>query len=163
MQFDMTTQTKSFLLYFLLFLTLHFGALYVGASLMGSPNSEWYQNLKRAPWSPPGFVFGLAWTTIMICVSLALAYTFPKVGKFKNYFILIIAFELIFNVLWNPLFFKMHLVGTALIDMFFLALFVFLLFRTVWIVNKKWAILVAPYVLWICVATSLNVYIWLYN
>jgi translocator protein len=156
-------KVKSFFLYFIIFLTLHFGALFVGAFLMGSPNSEWFNTLNNAPWMPPGFVFGLAWTIVMIFTSIALAYAFPKVGKFKNYFILIISFELIFNVLWNPLFFKMHLIGIALLDMLFLDLFVILIFRTIWIANKKWSLTVLPYLIWIFIATSLNFYNWLYN
>ncbi|NDH69532.1 MAG: tryptophan-rich sensory protein, partial [Gammaproteobacteria bacterium] len=44
----------------LLFFVLNFGALYVGALLMnGSPaTNEWYQQLDKAPWTPPGWFFG---------------------------------------------------------------------------------------------------------
>ena len=55
---------------FLIFLFLNFGALAVGALLMiEGPLDAWYQSLNKAPWTPPGWVFGFAWTTIMICYS----------------------------------------------------------------------------------------------
>ena len=40
------------------------------------PMTDWYINLNQAPWSPPGWVFGAAWTTIMICFSIYMAYLF---------------------------------------------------------------------------------------
>ena len=56
------------LLYTGLFLLLNFGALAIGSYFMNNgPQSNWYLTLNKAPWTPPGWVFGVAWTTIMIC------------------------------------------------------------------------------------------------
>jgi len=59
----------------ILFLVLNFGALAIGGLLMGASPIEnsWYQGLNQAPWTPPGFVFGFAWTIIMLCFSIYLA------------------------------------------------------------------------------------------
>ena len=66
---------KKKLSYFILFLLLNFGALALGSILMGGSPMEntWYQNLPKAPWTPPGYVFGVAWSSIMICFSLFMA------------------------------------------------------------------------------------------
>jgi benzodiazapine receptor len=49
------------------FLVLNFSALAIGSWLMNNgPITNWYMNLNQAPWTPPGWVFGIAWTTIMI-------------------------------------------------------------------------------------------------
>ena len=55
-------------LLFFVFLIVNFGGLYLGAILMGSsPGSNtWYNNLQKAPWTPPGYFFGIAWT-ILLC------------------------------------------------------------------------------------------------
>lgn len=54
-----------------LFFVLNFGALALGSYLMGEgPLGSWYTNLNKAPWTPPGWVFGASWTLIMICLSL---------------------------------------------------------------------------------------------
>ena len=61
----------------LLFLMINFGGLAIGSWLMDNgPMTDWYINLNQAPWSPPGWVFGAAWTTIMICFSIYMAYLF---------------------------------------------------------------------------------------
>jgi len=55
----------------ILFLVLNFGALAVASLFTGNGvASNWYQHLNKAPWTPPGWMFGLAWTTIMICFAL---------------------------------------------------------------------------------------------
>jgi len=61
------------------FLIINFGGLVFGSWLMNNgPQTEWYQALNKAPWTPPGWVFGAAWTTIMICFSIYLGYLFLK-------------------------------------------------------------------------------------
>jgi hypothetical protein len=43
----------------ILFLIINFGALGIGGLLLGNPaTNEWYQSLNKAPWTPPGWVFG---------------------------------------------------------------------------------------------------------
>ena len=62
----------------ILFLILNFAALGIGGYLSGSgAASEWYADLNKAPWTPPGWVFGVAWTSIMICFSIYMAYLWP--------------------------------------------------------------------------------------
>ena len=65
---------------FVLFLVLNFGALAIGGILMGASPIEnnWYQGLNQAPWTPPGFVFGIAWTIIMFCFSIYLMASIHK-------------------------------------------------------------------------------------
>ena len=55
----------------IIFLLINFAGLFIGGLFTGEGvPSDWYQNLNKAPWTPPGWVFGFAWTTIMICFSL---------------------------------------------------------------------------------------------
>jgi len=57
------------------FLVLNFGALGIGVLLMNNgPQDAWYAALNKAPWTPPGWFFGVAWNTIMICFSIYMAY-----------------------------------------------------------------------------------------
>ena len=51
-----------------IFLIINFTALALGGlfTSKGVP-SEWYIALLKAPWTPPGWVFGFAWSIIMIC------------------------------------------------------------------------------------------------
>ena len=61
-----------------LFLLINFGGLAFGSWLMNNgPMTDWYADLNKAPWSPPGWVFGFAWTTIMVCFSFYLGILWP--------------------------------------------------------------------------------------
>jgi tryptophan-rich sensory protein len=77
----------------LLFVIINFATLAIGSFLMDDgASSLWYKNLNRAYWEPHGWVFGVAWTTIMICFSIYLALILKElkinfsVSSFKNEF-----------------------------------------------------------------------------
>lgn len=90
---------------FIVFLVINFAALGIGGFFTGSGvTSEWYLNLNKAPWTPPGWVFGAAWTTIMILFSIYLAILWPEIEE-KRPLILLFGASWLLNVGWNPLFF----------------------------------------------------------
>jgi tryptophan-rich sensory protein len=148
------------------FLVLNFAALYFGSLLMGgSPaDNEWYISLKKAPWTPPGWLFGVAWTFIMICFSV---YMWKLAGELKgkqlSALYLIFAVQWVLNVVWNPLFFNWHLVLPALIVLMLLV--AVLVFLQINFADAKpiylWTIL--PYLLWLSIAFSLNFYVLIRN
>ena len=146
----------------LLFLAVNFGGLAIGSWLMNNgPLSNWYTNLQQAPWTPPGFVFGIAWTLIMICFSIYLGKLFTEDNTSKNRTIFLIQFVL--NVSWNFIFFNQHLVLFALINILLLTSLIFVYFfkRSSAVNNYKYLLL--PYMLWLCIAISLNLYILVHN
>lgn len=147
----------------LLFLIINFGGLAIGGWLMNNgPTSEWYTTLNQAPWTPPGWVFGVAWTTIMICFSIYLAYHFSilKGPKIKWLFTV----QVFFNVIWNYVFFNQHLVALGLFVIVSLSILIFYYFFTFKAGHlKKMRYLLLPYMIWLCIATSLNSYILIYN
>ena len=63
----------------IVFLTINFGGLAIGQVWTGDGvSSDWYTSLNQAPWTPPGWVFGLAWTTIAITFSLLMTSFYLK-------------------------------------------------------------------------------------
>lgn len=149
-----------------LFLILNFGALYVGALFMGgSPaENEWYNALNKAPWTPPGWVFGFAWTSIMILYSIYLSRVFKSLPKEKFKLAIGLFFiQWILNVCWNPIFFVHHALVLGCIFILLLML-VLLFFHVKFVKNKRIElVLILPYLLWLCVAFSLNLYVFLRN
>lgn len=152
---------KQFKLTFL-FLVVNFGGLAIGSWLMNEgPSATWYTNLNQAPWTPPGWVFGVAWTTIMISFSIYLGKLFLVENTKKM--TLIFAIQFILNVSWNYIFFNQHQVLLALIG---ISLLTALLFYYLFKLSKKvgnYKFLLLPYVIWLCIATSLNLYILIHN
>ena len=151
------------LLTFLLFFIFNFGALGIGGLLMGgSPAlNTWYNSQNLAPWTPPGWVFGAAWSSIMILFSIYMTLVWKKNPGKQNALIYFI--HLILNIGWNPLFFDFHLVLAGLVVL--VALFVVILLNHK--KNFNWLdwhfLLILPYCVWLCIAFSLNFYVLLYN
>lgn len=147
----------------LLFLVVNFAALGLGSifTSKGVP-SDWYMNLNKAPWTPPGWVFGAAWTTIMICFSFFMAYTVKQTDNIKLLIGLFIL-QWILNVAWNPVFFYYHQVLLGLLLIGALTVLVGYFLFHYWPDLKLKALFVLPYLVWLLIATSLNAYIWANN
>jgi benzodiazapine receptor len=146
----------------ILFLIVNFSGLAIGALLMNNgPLSKWYTSLNQAPWTPPGVIFGIAWTLIMILFSIYLGKLFSKEINQKNSILFL--FQLILNVSWNFIFFNMHwiLLGLVTIVLLTSVLFIYYLKFSTKVGNYKY--LLVPYMLWLCIATSLNLYILVHN
>lgn len=154
---------KSNLIKLLLFLGINFFGLYLG-SLFTSQGvqSQWYTDLNKSPFTPPGWFFGFAWTTIMICFAFYMTAAL-NITLNKRKLLLLFALQWLLNFLWNPLFFSMHYMTIAFIVILSLAFTIsYILFYYHKIMNWK-SLLMLPYFIWIYVANYLNLYTILYN
>jgi len=154
---------KTALLTLILFFGLNFGALYIGMFLSGEGAfSGWYQMANKAPWTPPGWVFGAAWTLIMVCFSFYMSVSMLK-SKNKKQLISLFSIQWILNISWNPIFFYFHNANLGLAVIVLLTALVGYIF----IFNRKkikyFSFLILPYFLWLVIASSLNGYIVIFN
>mgnify|MGYP000303446704 CR=1 FL=1 len=148
--------------YTILFIIINFCSLGIGSWLMGSgANSDWYLSLNKAPWTPPGWVFGVAWTTIMICFSIYLANLFLKSRNQKS--LLLYTIQVVLNISWSYIFFNQQLILFGLVVICSLTLLIFYFFEYEKKVVKKSRLLLFPYMIWLLIATSLNAYIYFFN
>jgi tryptophan-rich sensory protein len=146
----------------LLFLLINFSILYSGTLLMGEgASSNWYENLNKAPWTPKGWVFGFAWTFLMIFFAIYLAKLSTLVNSSKLMFIVLIQYFL--NLIWNFIFFNQQEIILGLIDIILLTILVVFIFIKNISVMKRYSLFILPYILWLLIATSLNLYIAIYN
>lgn len=146
-----------------LFLILNFAALFIGQYFTGpGVNSEWSQSLNKAPWTPPGWVFAVAWNIIMITYAFWLNSAWQS-GQSKFLWIILYSFQWILNVSWNPVFFYLQeaawalpilITLTGIVAGSFFLYYRYLGWKSIWIL---------PYVIWLPIAVSLNLYIVLYN
>ncbi|MFG6686015.1 TspO/MBR family protein [Mariniflexile sp. HNIBRBA6329] len=148
--------------YFFVFLIINFAALGIGVLLMkNGPQTEWYLQLNKAPWTPPGWVFATAWNSIMLCFSIYMAYLYKLLPNTKVKTLFTIQF--ILNVGWNYVFFNQHLITLGLIVILLLtAIITVFLYDFKKLLSYK-TLFILPYFLWLCIASSLNLYILLYN
>lgn len=147
----------------IIFLVLNFTALAIGGLFTNSGvSSEWYQQLNKAPWTPPGWVFGVAWSLIMVCLAVYMAYLLQTQIDKKTVIILFVI-QWILNVVWNPVFFNLHGIFLGLVCISFLTIIVAYVFFAYWKELNIKSLFVAPYLIWLLIATSLNAYIAINN
>ena len=147
---------------YLLFIFINFSALGIGIWLMNDgPKTEWYTNLNQAPWTPPGWVFGVAWSSIMLLFSVYMTYLIQL--DRSNKVLMLFSVQFVLNIFWNYLFFNKQEVFIALISITLLTALIFFLFFHYFKEFKKVSYLLLPYMIWLCIATSLNLYILIHN
>jgi tryptophan-rich sensory protein len=124
----------------------------------------WYQALRQPWWKPPDWAFGPAWTTIfaLAAASATIAWvTAPDAGARR---LMLVAFGLnaALNVLWSILFFQMQRPDYALVEVVALFASIVLMMAVVsrWAPRAAW--LLAPYLVWVAFAASVNLgVVWL--
>ncbi len=157
------SQSKHMIKQLIIFLVLNFGALAIGGlSTNAAVTGEWYLDLNKAPWTPPGWVFGFSWTVIMICFSIFMAFAWEAV-KDRKTLITLYVIQLILNIGWNPIFFNLKMVVLGLVVISSLTLLIFTFFGKYRKEVGGKVYLLVPYMLWLVIATSLNAYVLLYN
>ena len=68
----------------------------------------------------------------------------------------VFALQLILDGLWTPIFFGLHLIGVALVEIVMMWAAILLMIFTFWRVSKPAALLLLPYILWVSFAVLLN-------
>uniref|UniRef100_A0A0C9QWZ6 TSA: Wollemia nobilis Ref_Wollemi_Transcript_2310_1165 transcribed RNA sequence n=1 Tax=Wollemia nobilis TaxID=56998 RepID=A0A0C9QWZ6_9CONI len=129
-----------------------------------SPNSDYYKQLKKPWWNPPGWLFGLAWTVLYALMGVASWLVWVEGGFQKQARPLIIyGVQLIINLLWPPIFFGLHRIGLALIDICLLDVAVIVCLSAFRSVKDVAGFLLTPYLGWVLFATFLNYRIYTLN
>ncbi|MCY7279636.1 MAG: tryptophan-rich sensory protein [Sphingomonas bacterium] len=137
-------------------------AIVIAGSVMGVVfnsgfDNGWYAALQKPAFQPPGWVFGVMWTTLytMLGIALAAILNEPE-SKQRKLALSLFAAQLTLNFAWSPVFFGFGMIDLALvliIVMLLLAVATANLFRQIRPV-AGWLML--PYLLWLCIATALN-------
>jgi len=124
----------------------------------------WYASLAKPPFNPPNWLFGPVWSLLYVAMAIAawrvwrLRARAPVAGAMGLY-----AGQMALNFAWSLIFFGMHRIGAALIDILGL---LGLLAATAIVFWRRDAIagaLMAPYLAWVSFATVLNYAIWRLN
>ncbi len=141
--------------------------LFVGfGSTVWTINSipTWYASLNKPWFTPPSVVFGPVWTILYILmgVALFLVWRTPR-DRTRDTGIALFAAQLAVNVIWTFAFFGLEntLYGVlAIIPLWVLIAATIYQFYKV----DKWAsYLLVPYIVWVTIATALNIAVYLLN
>lgn len=130
---------------------------YFTATEIGS----WYTTINKPSWNPPNWIFGPMWTTLYILMGVAVGRIWHKSGQSEAFWLFVIQFVL--NLAWSFLFFYLHGIGTALVDIILLVLFLVFTIRAFYKIDRLAAYLLIPYLMWVLFATTLNATIYSLN
>ncbi|MGB7408055.1 MAG: TspO/MBR family protein [Pontixanthobacter sp.] len=123
----------------------------------GSPDSMWFQSLNKPALFPDPRWFGIVWTILYILMGFTLALVCAAWGA-RGRIAALVAFAVQFalNLAWTPVFFGLHQMSIALAVILMLILAVVVTMVLFWRVRKLAAMLLLPYLAWICFAALLN-------
>ena len=127
-----------------------------GLSSSDTANDLWYQELNKSTLNPPGYVFGIVWPILYILMSISAFRTFSETRK-------LFLIQLFFNAIWSWLFFAFHMPVVALLNIWILIALNIRLFVKMLRLDSISGILFIPYIIWLCFASYLNLFIVLNN
>lgn len=140
-------------------------AAWVIGGALTRPNLDWYATLTKPGFTPPNLAFPIAWTILysLMAVSAWMVWRAPAALSDKKLALTWFGTQLAVGVLWSIAFFWMHNVALGLGVV--LALLAVVAVTIVFFdrVSRVAALLLIPYLLWVCFATALNAAIWLLN
>ena len=118
----------------------------------------WYHALHKPGWTPPDPAFGLIWTIIFSLTAIAgvLAWRGARRPTTREWLIGLFALNGFLNIAWSLLFFALQRPDWALIEAVALWLSVAGLIAFAWPLSRLAGLLLAPYLVWVTVATLLN-------
>ena len=138
-------------LLFAIFLAACFAAGSTGG--LFSPG-EWYARLKKPWWTPPNWMFPVAWSILYVCMAAAgaRAAMSPDNALAMAFW----ALQIALNGLWTPVFFGLRRMGLGMIVLSALWLSVAVTLVALWQVDVIAGLLFVPYLVWVSVAGALN-------
>jgi len=147
----------------LVWLLLSFAAAAVGG-LASASAGEFYRDLVRPSWAPPGWLFGPVWSVLYALMGVAawLVWRARGFGGARNA-LLVFVVQLAANALWTWLFFVWRQGGLAFAGILLLLALILATIVLFWRVNRLAAVLLFPYLLWVSFASALTLSIWRLN
>jgi benzodiazapine receptor len=123
----------------------------------------WYDNLNKSLITPSKIVFPFVWSILYFLIIVSAGIVIWK-DEFQNklaiiYFII----QIVLNISWTPLFFRLKNIKLSLIIITILWLFILLTITEFLKISQIAGYLLIPYFVWVSLAVYLNLYIYWYN
>ena len=145
-------------------LALCFAAEGLGGLFTAQSVGTWYLTLQKPAFTPPGWLFGPVWTLLyfLMGVSFYLVWN-ARENKIKKSAIVLFFIQLILNVSWSLVFFRMQSILGGLIVIISLWLAIVLTVYRFRRIFRPAAGMLLPYLAWVSFASILNFELWRLN
>ena len=117
----------------------------------------WYRNLVRPEIAPPNGVFGPVWTLLYTLMAIAawLVWQSPS-SPLRSLSLELFLLQLVLNLGWSLIFFRLHALRTALAEILFLWATIGITTLVFFQIAPLAGCLMAPYWAWVTFAAILN-------
>ena len=144
-----------------LILLFTFIASAIGGFTTAAFKEPWYSEIILPSFNPPSKVFAPVWTILYILMSVAIWRIWMKFSDRKV--LNIYFYHLLFNATWSIVFFGLHQIELALINLIIILIFIFTLMKIYLKKDKLSFFIMIPYLLWTFYALILNTAIVILN
>jgi benzodiazapine receptor len=121
----------------------------------------WYRALQKPSFTPPDWLFPVAWTTIYLLLAWA-GYRLTLLPDSETALALWAA-QIALNTLWTPVFFGANRIVTAMVILALLWVVVAALMVSALQLDMVTGLILLPYLAWLTVAAALNFSIMRHN
>lgn len=150
---------------FLVCIITSFAAGGIGSLFTFKAIPAWYAGLKKPHYTPSNWVFGPVWTILYILMGISVFIVWQR-GLDANYatvaFILFWV-QLSINALWSVIFFGFRSKGGGVVTIIVLWFLILATIGTSFPVSSWAGALLIPYIIWVSIASYLNIGIWWLN
>ncbi|MEM1019904.1 MAG: TspO/MBR family protein [Pseudomonadota bacterium] len=137
------------------------GSLIGGLTSAGE--GDWYRNLEKAPFNPPGYAFGIVWPFLYTFLGIAAWRIWRSDAPSRNTALGLFGAQLIVNYSWSYVFFTLQLIAVGAIWIVVMIALAAMAMRAFFKIDRTAGWLMAPYMAWISFAFVLTASIWLLN
>ncbi len=129
----------------------------VAGGLGTDVSSDWYADLDKPSWQPPGWVFGPAWTTLYALIAVGSGRVLDRAEpEERRSFAAALGVNLVLNTGWSWVFFTAKRPRWALAEVLLLEASTLDLLRRARRVDTRAHRLLAPYAAWVGFASTLT-------
>ncbi|MEM0988939.1 MAG: TspO/MBR family protein [Pseudomonadota bacterium] len=125
------------------------------------PPGPWYERLAKPTWTPPNWLFPVAWMLLYVGMSLAAGIVAPLEGSGQA--MALWSLQIALNTLWTPIFFGLRRIKGAIPVVVALWAAVAATAAAFLSLDTLAGLLLIPYVVWCTVAAALNIAVWRLN
>ena len=136
------------------------------SALLAGGYSDFYREVIRPPFSPPGAVFPVVWAILYALMGISAYLVYQADDAFANArkrALKLYAVQLGVNFIWSILFFRFRMFAAAAAVAVLLSVLVLLMIVQFAKIRKLAAWLNMPYLLWSLFASYLAIGVWLLN
>ncbi|MCG6113936.1 MAG: tryptophan-rich sensory protein [Mesorhizobium sp.] len=122
---------------------------------------DWYKALDKPSWTPPDWLFGPVWSALYLMIAVAGWLVWTTLGM--SGLLVLWGVNLVLNAMWSWLFFGVRRMDLAFVDvvMMWLAIAAFIVLASATVPLA--ALLFVPYLIWVTIASALNLSVWRRN